>query len=376
MSSFSNFTPDAYRDNEWTVTNLADSIRKLADKKGITITEATKRQLKRFKEASVKTEEAGYQLRLREWDIKIQTGEEIHALKNGAKLKILWTDSIDHPDNDRKKWPKDEHIFIQVEADLADTKHGQELIAAGENIKWKKVQWWVSAEYISPVVIPKKKPATTPTAPVAPGKWGKAKGMPKENRPLPSSVSGQLIKPETRTPPPAPLGWSERRATLPKPLAIQNRIPSSAAGAPLRPAQTVPNTPVWTTEIPWWKQTLGWMWSWFSSEAKPPEVTKPKIETLDDAVTAWEKEKLDDIFTEAFKSAITSPTVTFWKASSGDIISNYYIMIGSKSIDITMKFENWKYSFLNSANLPLTQKKLAEYIREKHKEATLTSPGL
>jgi hypothetical protein len=48
------------------VTNLADSIRKLADKKGITITEATKRQLKRFKEASVKTEEAGYQLRLRE----------------------------------------------------------------------------------------------------------------------------------------------------------------------------------------------------------------------------------------------------------------------------------------------------------------------
>jgi len=368
MSPFSNFTPDAYRDNEWTVTNLADSIRKLADKKGITITEATKRQLKRFKEASVKTEEAGYQLRLREWDIKMQTGEEIHALKNGAKLKILWPENIDHPDDDRKKWPTDEHIFVRIEADLADTKHGQELIAAGENIKWKKVQWWVSAEYISPVAIPKKKPATTPTAPVAP-KWGKAKGAPKENRPLPSSVSGQLLKPETRTPLPAPLAWNERRANIPRPLTTPQRTPPNAAGTPLRPAPTAPGTPSWALD--WWKQTLGWMWSWFPSEAKPPEATKPNIETLDDAVTAWEENKLDGVLTKVLKTIDSQATISW---GSGTDIKYVKVKPDKPEISIGIKKEGDTYSFIGDSSEKLTERKLAEYIKNKYTKTVLTPP--
>ncbi len=61
---------------------------------------------------------------------------------------------MNHPDNDRKGGKNDAHIFVEVEADLADTKHGQKLISQGKDITGQKVRGWVSTEYIAASPLP------------------------------------------------------------------------------------------------------------------------------------------------------------------------------------------------------------------------------
>jgi len=103
MAKFNKFTPEAFRDNEVNVKNLADSIRDEHFKSsGKTISDIAKLKLGELKRSraklTVNTEKEGFQLRLRESDNPAQTGEEIHALRKGAQLTIVSDEVINRPD--------------------------------------------------------------------------------------------------------------------------------------------------------------------------------------------------------------------------------------------------------------------------------------
>jgi hypothetical protein len=133
-----NTIPDIYRDNEHKVdNNFADKIREKARAETKSVAEVAHAEVQRLRDVTfwVNTEHGWSQLRLRDGD----TNAVITKFKPGAKLRILadaWHSNM--PDDDRNRGTPDEHIFVKVEADAADTEKG----GTGT------VQWWVSTEYI------------------------------------------------------------------------------------------------------------------------------------------------------------------------------------------------------------------------------------
>lgn len=142
MANTPSIVPDPYRDNEAKVINFADHIRETAINEKKTVIQAAEKEIDRFQGVMfwVNTQYGGTQLRLRDGN-----GKVITKLKPGTQLKIMG-DFAQSMDDDRNKGNPDEHIWVQVEVDAADTEAG----GTG------KIKWWVSTEYIKSLSEPVK----------------------------------------------------------------------------------------------------------------------------------------------------------------------------------------------------------------------------
>ncbi len=223
--------PDSYRDNEKHVDNFADHLRQKAVQEQRNIADITGEEMHRFKDVMfwVNTQHGGSQLRLRD-----DHGKVISKLKAGAQFKILWN-GVATIDNDRNKSMPDEHIWVEVEVDAANTEAG----GTGP------VRWWVSTEYIQSLSEPIEPVAPKPLDPVLdnPDSWG-------DDVPEPPKPNPEVVKPKTEE--------TEKPGTLQSPDASYTEVP----------AAPVSQTPVNETEKPGNLQ---------SPDAKYTEVPTPPV---------------------------------------------------------------------------------------------------
>lgn len=299
--------PDSYRDNEQYVDNFADHLREKAAIEQKNIVDITAEEMHRFKDVMfwVNTQHSGAQLRLRD-----DHGKVISKIKEGAQLKIVGNHHATVDDDGAPGHP-DEHIWVEVEVDAAQTEAG----GTGP------IRWWVSTEYINALREPD---------PVldSPESWG-------EDVPKPPKPNPEVVKPkteETEKPgtlqspdasyvevPPAtvsqtPTSETEKPGTLQSPNTSYNEVPTP----PVSPAQT-PETQ--KTEKP------GTLQSPDTSHTEAP-TANPQTPT---PTTEDEKPGTVQFAPEETKTPTPEPEKKKWFFwSLNDTLNNFYIGVYKK----------------------------------------------